>query len=168
VIRSYKDKVPQIHETTFISESAYVVGDVVIGAGSSVWPGAVIRGDVGRITIGNNTVIQDNCVVHLNSTSWIGNGVLLGHGVVWHGRKLGDDCLVGNNATVMGEVEVGANSVIAAGTVVPENAIIPSGSLVKGVPGKVVGPTKEHHQAFVRRAVKHYVQEAQNFKEAGL
>lgn len=165
MIGSFKGKTPQIHKTAFVSRFAYIVGDVVIGQGSSVWPGTVIRGDMGRITIGKNTNIQDNCVVHTNADGWIGDGVTIGHGVVWHGRKLADSCLVGNGAIVNDGVEMGAYSVVAAGTVVLEETVIPEKSMVIGIPGKVVRETTERHWERIRDVAKTYAEKAQAYKE---
>ena len=100
MIRSWKNIKPKIHPTAFISEAAYVLGEVEIGSNSSIWPGVVIRGDSGKIKIGNNTNIQDGSIVHSDAPAVIGDNVTIGHGVVCHARIIGNDCLIGNNATV--------------------------------------------------------------------
>ena len=115
MIRSLQGKSPKIHPTAFVSEAAYVIGDVEIGENSSIWPGAVIRADNGKITVGANTNIQDNSVVHSDAESTIGSGVTIGHNVLWHGRSLADNCLVGNGATVNDGVEVGELSIVGSG-----------------------------------------------------
>src|SRR5439155_5938312 len=97
-VRSLGDKVPRIAESAWISEAAYVVGDVEIGEGSSVWPGAVIRGDFAPIRIGVNSHIEDNCVVHTGELLLIGDNVTAGHGVVIHCRRVGSNVLLGNNS----------------------------------------------------------------------
>ena len=128
MIRSLDGKMPKVHPTAFVSEFAYVVGDVEIGEGSSIWPGAVVRADSGKITIGKQTCIQDNSVVHGDADVVIGDNVVVGHGAVCHARKVGDRVLVGNGATVNDGVEIGEDSLIAAGAVVLDKTVVPAGS----------------------------------------
>ncbi|MBI4199710.1 MAG: gamma carbonic anhydrase family protein [Chloroflexi bacterium] len=168
MIRSWKGKTPQVHPTAFVSEAAYVVGEVDIGENSSVWPGTVVRGDRGKITIGKGSNIQDNCTIHSDAPARIGDGCTLGHGVIWHGRLLGDHCLVGNGATANDGVEVGELSVIGAGAVVLENVKVPPRSLVMGIPGKVKGQTTERHHEMIKSLAAHYVEEARGYKREGL
>ena len=137
MIRSFHGKTPVIAETAFVSEAAYVVGDVVIGEGSGVFPGAVIRGDFADIRIGKNTMIEDNSVVHSGDPLEIGDDVTIGHGVVVHCMKVGNDCLIGNNATLLDDAEIGNFCVIGAGCVVSKGMVVPDHSLVVGVPGKI-------------------------------
>ena len=106
MIRSLGDKTPKIADSAFISEAAYVIGDVEIGENSGIWPGAVVRGDFGSIRIGRNTMIEDNCVVHGAVPMEIGDNVLIGHAVVVHGKKVGNNTLVGNNATILDDAEI--------------------------------------------------------------
>jgi len=137
VIRSFDGKTPVIDETAFVSEAAYVVGDVAIGEGSGVFPGAVIRGDFADIRIGRNTMIEDNSVVHSGDPLEIGDNVIVGHSVVVHCRKVGHGCLIGSNATLLDDAEIGNNCVIGAGCVVSRGMVVPDGSLVVGVPGEI-------------------------------
>lgn len=137
MIRAFNGKTPRIAESAFVSESAYVVGDVEIGENSGVWPGAVIRGDFGPIKIGKNTQIEDNSVLHAIAPLEIGNNVLIGHGAVIHGRRIGNDVLVGNNATVLEYVEIGNHCIIGANSMVTMGKKIPSNSFVVGVPAKI-------------------------------
>ena len=136
MIKSLNGKTPKIHESAFVSEAAYVIGDVEIGENSSVWPGAVIRGDLGKITIGKNSVIEDNCVIHSGTPSFppnldvtIGENAVIGHGAVSNAWKIGNNVLIGMNATVLHNVEIGDYSIIAAGCVVKEKMKI-SGKVV--------------------------------------
>ena len=115
MIRSLDGKTPKIDPTAFISEFAYIIGDVEIGAGSSVWPGAVIRADAGKIAIGKNTCIQDNSVLHGDADVEIGNNVVIGHKVLCHAAKIGDRVLLGNGSTVNDGVVIGCDSLIASG-----------------------------------------------------
>ncbi len=137
VIRSFDGKTPVIAETAFVSEAAYVVGDVVIGEGSGVFPGAVIRGDFAGIRIGRNTMVEDNSVIHSGDPLEVGDDVIIGHGVVVHCRKVGNGCLIGNNATLLDDAEIGDSCVIGAGCVVSHGMVVPAHSLVVGVPGKI-------------------------------
>jgi len=153
LIRALGDKTPNITESAFISESAYIVGEVEIGENCIVLPGAVIRGDFGGIRIGKNVVIEDNAVVHGASPCLdIGDDVTIGHGAVVNARRIGSKVLVGMNATVLHQVETGDRCVIAAGAVVTEGMKIPSDSFVAGVPAKVIGKTTEKQLKWVERA----------------
>ena len=133
-------KAPQTAGAVFVAPNATLAGEVVLQPGSSVWYGAVLRADTGRITVGENTNVQDNAVLHtgpdLDVT--LGRGVSVGHSAVVHGCTVGDHCLIGMHATVLNGAVIGAGSLIAAGALVPQNAVIPAGSLVVGVPGKVL------------------------------
>ena len=120
MIREFKDKKPRIASTAFVSESACVIGDVEIGDHSSVWPGAVVRGDFASIKIGNNTQIEDNCVMHAGSDQVIGDNVHIGHGAVVHCSKIGNNVLVGIQSTVLDGVEIGDYCVIGAYSLVLE------------------------------------------------
>ena len=120
MIRSFNGKTPKIDDSAFVSEVAYVVGDVEIGAGSSVWPGAVIRADYACIKIGCNTHVEDNSVLHAGVPVDIGDNVIIGHSVVMHGMKVGSNTLIGNNATVLNYVEIGDFCIIAAGSLLAE------------------------------------------------
>ncbi|MBI4198284.1 MAG: gamma carbonic anhydrase family protein [Chloroflexi bacterium] len=168
MLRSLKGKTPTVHPTAFVSEAAYIVGDVEIGEYSSVWPGVVIRGDSGKITIGRHTNIQDNSVVHSDADARIGDGCTLGHSVTWHGRLLSGNCLVGNGAVVNDGVEVGEFSIIAAGSVVLEEARIPARSVVRGIPGKPAGQVEERHVQLIQSTAHHYSQRGQLYKGEGL
>ena len=145
-----------------------MIGAVEIGANSSIWPGAVIRGDNGKIAIGSNANIQDNSVVHADSDSHIGDGVTVGHSVVCHARVVGDNCLLGNGCTVNDGAEIGEFSIIASGAVVLEQVKIPAGSLVIGIPAKVSGQTTERHREMIKSTAKHYVERARQYKAEGL
>ena len=137
MIKPFKNKRPNIHPTAFVSEAAYVIGDVEIGENSGVWPGAVIRGDFAKITIGSNTMVEDNCVIHTGSPMEIGDNVIIGHGVVVHGKKIGDNNLIGNNATLLDNSEIGSGCVIGAGSLVSPGMKIPDNVLVTGIPARI-------------------------------
>ena len=167
MIRAFDSKSPRIHPSAFISEACYIVGDVEIGENSSVWPGAVVRGDYGSIIIGKNSVVQDNCVIHTDDFLDIGDNVSVTHGAVIHGGKIGNNVLVGVNAVVLEGAAVGSYCLIGAGAVVLANADIPDESLVVGVPGKVKALSSESRRRLDAPTAA-YVLNAQAHKRAGL
>ena len=174
MIRGLDGKTPKIAESAFISEAAYIVGDVEIEEGSNVWPGAVLRGDRGRITIGKNTNVEDNCVIHSGSVSSsngdviIGNNVVLGHGAVLNCRRIGNNVLIGMNATILHDTEIGNFCIIAAGCVVEPDRQIPDRSFVAGVPGKILGEPPEKNLWWIEDGAKDYVVLAEKYKKEGL
>ena len=167
MIRSLDGKSPKIHPTAFVSEFAYVVGDVEIGEGSSVWPGTVIRADAGKIAIGKNTCIQDNSVVHGDDDVSIGDNVVIGHRVMCHAKTVGNSVLIGNGAVVNDGVEIGEYSLLASGCMVVDNMQIGPRSLVMGVPARVRGEVQERHAALIDSTGAHYVERAQRYKRQG-
>ena len=167
MIRSFKGTTPQIHPSAFISEAAYIVGNVVIGENSSVWPGAVIRGDFGRITIGRNSVIQDNCVVHTDDYLDIGDNVLVTHGAMIHGRRIGNNVLLGINTVILEDAEVGDYCLVGASALVLEGERIPDKSLVIGIPGKV-RPMSPENLKRLENPTANYLVNTQAYKQEGL
>ena len=157
-----------------MSEAAYVVGDVEIGEDSSVWPGAVIRGDFGSIKIGRNTIIEDNCMIHSGTYSAaignvsIGDQVVIGHGAVLNCRRIGDQVLVGMNATILHDVEIGNNCIIGAGCLVSQGMNIPDNSFVVGVPAKVKRPVTPEQLRRVDEGYKLYLELAKEYKKEKL
>jgi carbonic anhydrase/acetyltransferase-like protein (isoleucine patch superfamily) len=134
-----------IHHTVTIFPGAHTIGKVFIGANSSVWYNAVIRGDIETITIGNFSNIQDNCVLHSSHgfPLELGNYVSVGHAAVLHGCKVEDNCVIGMNSTVLNGSHIKKNSIVAAGSVVTEGKIFPEGSLIMGVPARAVREIKK-------------------------
>ena len=167
MIRSLGGKTPSIHPTAFISEAAYIVGDVEIGEVSSIWPGTVIRGDTGKITIGKFTNIQDNSVLHGDDDVIIGDNVTIGHRVMCHGRNIGNRVLIGNGAILNDGVLVGEESVIGSGSMILENMDIPEKSIVVGMPGRVRGMVKEKHVDMIDRIAAGYAIKARKYKSEG-
>jgi carbonic anhydrase/acetyltransferase-like protein (isoleucine patch superfamily) len=175
MIRSFNGKTPKIVDSAFISEAAYVIGDVEIGDNSSVWPGAVIRADIGQIKIGKNTVVEDNCVIHSGSPTLppvadvtIGDNVIIGHGAVSNGHRIGNNVIIGMNATILHDVEIGDNSIIAAGCVVTEKMKIPDNSFVTGVPGKIKRKVTSEQLWWSQNSPPIYRELAQRYKREGL
>jgi len=173
MIRSFNGKTPKVAASAFISEAAYIIGDVEIGENSSVWPGAVIRGDLGKITIGRNCAVEDNCVIHAGSPTTTGNrqdivigdNVQIGHGAVVNGFKIGNNSLLGMNCTILHDSEIGDFCIIAAGCVVGEKMKIPDKSFVAGVPGKIKGEASEKQLWWVQKAPEAYTKLAQQHKK---
>ncbi len=169
MIRSFQGKTPKIHPTAWVSEAAYVIGDVELGEYSSVWPGAVIRGDTIKITIGRYVDIQDNCVLHADDDAFYGDYVTLGHGVTCHARSISANCLIGNGATLNDGVVLGEYSIVASGAVVLENKEFPAKSFVVGVPAAArEQPTDDGHHELIRWTAQDYARKAQLFKAEGL
>jgi carbonic anhydrase/acetyltransferase-like protein (isoleucine patch superfamily) len=139
-----------------------VLGDVTLGAHASVWYGAVVRGDVDAIVVGENTNLQDGTIVHVDEglPVRIGARVGVGHRAILHGCTVEDDCLIGMGSVLLNGVHIGAGSVVAAGAVVPEGARVPPGSLVVGVPARVTRPVDDVLRDRIRDTWQHYVAEA--------
>lgn len=167
MIRAFRGVLPRIAASAFIDSSAQVIGDVEIGERSSIWPGAVVRGDVNRIRIGDDSNVQDNSVVHVDvdAPTMIGSRVTVGHSVVLHGCTVENDCLIGIGAIVLNHARIGTGAVIGAGSLVPEGAEIAANSLVMGVPGKVRRPVSEEERARFQENCENYVGYGQAFKE---
>ena len=168
MIRAFGDKRPRIHPTAFVSEAAYVVGDVEIGEGSSIWPGVIIRANHHKIKIGKFVDIQDNSVIHNDSDATYGDNVTIGHHVMCHAKTVEENCLIGNGAIVNGDACVGHHSIVAAGSVVLERVELPPNSFAVGAPAEVRRQTTERHLAMIEGVAKSYAQNGQLFKEAGL
>ena len=156
MIRAFRGVHPRIAASAYVDSSAQVIGDVEIGERSSIWPNAVLRGDVNSIRVGEETNIQDNCVVHVDTddcATLIGNRVTVGHSAVLHGCTVEDDSLIGIAATVLNRARIGQGSVVGAG------------SLVLGVPGKVRREVNEEERARFVANCASYVKLGQAFKE---
>jgi carbonic anhydrase/acetyltransferase-like protein (isoleucine patch superfamily) len=158
---------PTIHPSCFIAPNATVLGNVTLGAESSIWFNTVLRGDVDRIEVGSQTNIQDGTIVHVDAgfPCLIGKRVGVGHRTIVHGCTVEDECLIGMGSVLLNGVHVGTGSVIAAGAVVPEGMRIPPGSLVMGVPGRIVRQVDNELAERIRGTWEHYVQRAREYKE---
>jgi carbonic anhydrase/acetyltransferase-like protein (isoleucine patch superfamily) len=175
MIRSFEGKTPKVAASAFISEAAYVIGDVEIGENSCIMPGAVVRGDLGKITIGSNVAIEDNCVIHSGSPTtppvedvFIGDNVIFGHGAVSNGKKIGNNVLIGMNATILHDVEIGDFTIIAAGCVVKEKAKIPEKSMVTGIPGEIKGQVGPQHMYWFTQSPLVYKDLAERYRKEKL
>jgi len=167
-IRPYQGKFPQIAASAYIDRAAVVIGDVVIGEDSSVWPMCVVRGDVNHIRIGNRTNIQDGCVLHVMKDEYpliLGDEVTVGHSVTLHGCTIESHVLIGMGAIILNGATVGAGSIIAAGTLITERTVIAPGSLVMGSPGKVKRALTPIDQHSIEAYAKRYVEYKNLYKE---
>jgi gamma-carbonic anhydrase len=155
-------QVPQTAGALFIARSATVVGDVVLGPQSSVFYGAVLRGDIHEIRVGEGTNLQDNAVVHLadNFGAYIGAWCTIGHSAIVHACTIDDECLIGMGATVLDGARIGARSIIGANSLVPQGMVVPAGSMVYGSPAKVVRALTEAEQRGVRHWAEKYLEVA--------
>ncbi len=160
------EAVINIHPTAFIAPGAIVLGDVTLGARASVWYGAVLRGDMAAIVVGEATNLQDGTVVHVDEgkPARIGARVGVGHRAILHACTVENDCLIGMGSILLNEVYIGAGSVVAAGAVVPEGTRVPPGSLVVGVPARVTRPVDDALRERIRHTWEHYVAEAQRHR----
>lgn len=164
----FKGMKPDVSKAAFIAENATISGDVILGENSSVWFGAVIRGEVDSIRIGNESNVQDNVMLHsdYDCPIVIGNRVSVGHNAIVHGATIEDDVIVGMHATVMDGARVGRGSLIAAGALVKEREIIPERSLVVGVPGKIVRTLDELAYERNLANAKVYVEDAKEYAKS--
>jgi len=167
MIMNFKGKRPKISETAFIADSADVIGDVEVGDFSSVWFGAVIRGDRNKIKIGEKTSIQDNVVIHADPDNGveIGNNVSIGHAAVLHGCKIENNVLIGMNSTLLNGVEIGKNSIVGANALIPEGKKFPENSLIIGVPGAVKRETEESEVKAIAENAAEYVEFVKEYRE---
>ena len=165
MIKPYKDFYPVLAVNTFVAENATVIGDVECRAGSSIWFGAVVRGDDGSIRIGENTNIQDNAIIHSGEDRpvCIGDQVTIGHNAIVHGCTVGSRTLVGMHATLLNGCRIGNNCIIGAGALVPENKVIPDNSIVMGVPAKIVGTVEEERLEHILENADKYCELAQTY-----
>lgn len=168
MIITYKDKTPKVSRAAFIAENASIIGEVEISEGSSVWFGAVLRGDEDRIIIGKNSNIQDNCTLHgdMNKPTVIGNNVTVGHNAVVHGCTIGDGTLIGMNATVLTGAKIGKNCVVGAGAVVTQNKEFPDNSLIIGIPARAVGVIDSEAERELYINSVHYVKKSKEYGTA--
>lgn len=156
----YNNIHPNVHDSVFIAPGSYIIGDTTVGANSTIWFGAVLRGDENSITIGEKTSIQDNVTIHQSADTpvIVGDEVTVGHNAVIHGCKIGNRCIIGMGSTIMDNVEIGEECIIGANTLIPPGKKIPPRSLVMGSPGKVVKEITEKHEDLIQLSIDTYVQ----------
>ena len=168
MIRPFRGQAPQLDPTVYVADNATIIGDVHIGANSSVWFGAVIRGDVFHIRIGRETSIQDNTVIHVTHDRFatvVGDRVTVGHSVTLHGCTVGDLCIVGMGSTILDQVEIGERCIVGAGALVTPGTKIPPGHLVVGAPARVKRPLTEAELQWLAASAAHYVELGRIYRE---
>ena len=170
IIRPHGDIAPRIPESAFVAETALVIGDVELGESTSIWFGAVVRGDVNRIRIGARTNIQDQTVVHVTGGTHptsVGDDVTVGHRVVLHGCTVKDRCLIGIGAIVMDGAVVGPDAMVGAGALVPPGMVVPPGTLVVGSPARVKRELTPEEVAYFRKSAQSYASYAARYRAEG-
>ncbi len=156
----FNGKRPKISNSSFIAENATIIGDVIISSNSSIWFGAVLRGDMHYIKIGKNVSVQDNSVMHGTADKYptiIGDNVSIGHNAIIHGCVIGNNCLIGMGSIILEGAEIGDWCIIGAGAVITEKTKIPPNSIVLGIPGRVVGKISGRHKRRISKNWKDYV-----------
>lgn len=157
---AYRGILPNVHPTAFIAPTATLIGDVTIGPLTSVWFGAVLRGDVAPIVIGARTSIQDNCVIHATaglSATTVGDGCTVGHAVTLHGCVIGDRVLVGMGSVVLDNARIADDVILGAGSLVTMNTVLPTGYLALGRPARPTRPLTDEDRAHLIEAAALYV-----------
>ena len=159
MIHQFDGQIPNIHKNTFIASSADVIGNVSIGEYSSIWFGAVLRGDMNSMSIGSYTNVQDNCTIHNDNDfpASIGDYVTIGHNAVVHGCKISNYTLIGMGSTILNGAEIGEYTIIGAGSLVTQGKKIPTGVLCMGVPAKVIRELTQDEKQSLKESAQHYV-----------
>ena len=173
-IRSFQNKVPSQGERVFVDPASTVIGEVTLGDDSSVWPGAVVRGDMHHIVIGARTSAQDNAVLHITHDSafnpggfplTLGDDVTVGHQAMLHGCTIGDGSLIGIGSIVLNGAAIGGRCLIAANPLIPEGKEIPARSVVMGSPGRVVREVTERDLEFITGPAARYVANWKRYRD---
>jgi carbonic anhydrase/acetyltransferase-like protein (isoleucine patch superfamily) len=169
-IRVYKDRRPHFGRGVYIDVDAVIIGDVVVERGANIWPGAVLRGDVERITVGAETSVQDNAVLHCDPgyPMVLGERVVIGHGAILHGATIGDDVLVGMGSILLNGCVIGAESIVGAGALVTGKKAIPPRSMVLGAPATVVREVTDEDVEAATQLHARYFRRAQELLEMGV
>lgn len=163
----FKGKIPKLHPSVFTCDGVKIIGDVEIEKNCSIWFNSVVRGDVHYIRIGENSNIQDMCMLHVTNNKYpliIGKNVSIAHSVTLHGATLKDNCLIGIGAKILDNSVVESNTLVAAGSVVRENWTVPQGTLVAGVPAKVIRDLTDAEIQRVSETAPNYIKYAQDYR----
>ncbi|MCF7824496.1 MAG: gamma carbonic anhydrase family protein [Candidatus Marinimicrobia bacterium] len=167
IIKAYKGILPKIHPKAWIAENAVIIGDVEIGAGTSVWYNVVVRGDLHKIRVGEKVNIQDGAILHVESGNGpciVGDRVTIGHQSIVHGCVVGNDALIGMGATILSWAEIGEGALVAAGALVKEFEKIPARTLWAGVPAKQRSLVDDNMFDRMREGWQHYVTLSENYR----
>lgn len=166
ILREFGGKRPEVGEGAFLADNAVLIGDVVVGRRSSIWFGAVLRGDVFPIRIGDETSIQDNSVIHVTdgrNATVVGSRVTIGHSVTLHGCRIGDRCIVGMGSIVLDRAEIGDRCIIGAGAVVTPGTRIPPNTLAIGAPARPKRELTAEELSWIESSADHYVDLARRY-----
>ena len=166
MIYDLEKNVPEISADSWVAPNAIIIGKVKLEKNSSIWFNAVLRGDIEKIVIGENSNIQDGSVLHTDPGCplTVGKGVTVGHMVMLHGCEISDDALIGIGSTILNKAKIGKNCIIGANTLVTENKVIPDNSLVLGSPGKVIRKVTDDEIKVICENAKHYVKNSKRYK----
>ncbi len=167
MIHSFEGRKPRVHESSFVAWNAEVLGDVELEEGSSVWYGAVIRADIGRVRVGRDSNVQDGSVIHVDADRpcVLGEGVTIGHRAVLHSCSIGDHALVGMGAVVLDGAEIGSESIVGAGALVTQGKKFPPRSMILGSPAKVARELTEEEATGLHHHAAEYAKLARRVKE---
>ena len=168
MLHAFRGKMPQIHPSVHLVQSAEIIGDVVIGKDSSVWYNAVIRGDVNIVRIGERTNVQDGCLLHVRHRQYpliVGSNVTVGHGAILHACTVGDVSLIGMGAIVLDNARINPYTLVAAGAVVLNDSEFPAGVLIAGVPAKVVREIRTEERTMLEQSAQNYVDYVAGYRE---
>ncbi|HEX9027331.1 MAG TPA: gamma carbonic anhydrase family protein [Clostridium sp.] len=165
MIKNFMDMKPILEEEIYIAETAVIIGDVTLKRNSNIWFGAVLRGDEESIVIGENTNIQENSIVHVdeNNKVEIGDGCTIGHGVIVHGCKIGNNTLVGMGAIILNGAKIGNNTIVGAGSLITQNKVFEDGVLIIGNPAKVVRKLTEEEIDNNKKSCLNYIELSKKF-----
>ena len=166
-IYQLKDKKPKIHDTAFVAHEATIIGDVILEENSSIWPGAVLRGDNEPITIGKGSNVQEGTVMHtdIGCPLTLAQNVTVGHQAMLHGCTIGEGSLIGIQAIVLNNAVIGKNCLVAAGALVTSGKVFPDNSLIMGSPAKAVKELTEQQISDIQAGVRTYIERAAHFKQ---
>ncbi|AWK51181.1 gamma carbonic anhydrase family protein [Clostridium beijerinckii] len=166
MIKNFMDMKPILEEEIYIAETAVIIGDVTLKRNSNIWFGAVLRGDEESIVVGENTNIQENAIVHVdeNNKVEIGDGCTIGHGVIVHGCKIGNNTLVGMGAIILNGAKIGNNTIVGAGSLITQNKVFEDGVLIIGNPAKVVRKLTEEEIDNNKKSYLNYIELSKKFR----
>ncbi len=170
MIYTYNDREPSLPEEYYVADNATVIGDVMLHNQSSIWFGAVLRGDIEPIIVGERSNIQDNSVAHTGDGNPVilGSDVTVGHQVTLHGCKVGNNCLIGMGSILLDGCEIGDNCIIGAGSMVGQNRKIPAGSLAVGTPAKVIRKLSDEDIVDIRKYAERYMVKMNQYRNGAL
>ncbi len=167
MIQKFKGQEPRIHETAYVAPASTVIGTVELGRDASVWPGAVLRGDMGRIVVKEGANIQDGCVMHCTESikTVVGERTTVGHNAVLHSCEVGSDSLIGMGSILLDNVKVGDGCLVAAGSLLTPGTVIPDGSMVMGSPARVKRSLTDEEKKSIRENTREYIKLAKQYKD---